>query len=101
MTAFDAWLSQASPGKSLVYFTGFLADYVTPPSPAEKLEGEAALQAYADGKVEIAQKRVKPASLKRPGAFSYIAQKRKEVRAPEANGERWRMRIGPMKGHWA
>ena len=39
----------ALPGDNYTYYEGFLGDYITPPSPAEKAEGEAALLAFARG----------------------------------------------------
>jgi hypothetical protein len=94
--AFEDWLATARPGEQFIYFTGFLADRIRPPSPQEKSEGLAALEAYSRGEVELAQRRIKPSTGGRPGVFEYVAVKRKHKQVPMVLGSPWKTRIkGP------
>jgi hypothetical protein len=70
---FAEWLKVAQAGESFVYHTGFLADRIKPPSPADKAEADAALLAFSRGEVELAQRRIKPCVGNKPGSFEYIA----------------------------
>jgi len=54
---------------------------------------EEAKRQYAEGKIELVQKRTARATDKRLGAFDYLAIKKREVRVPVANGERWKPKI--------
>jgi hypothetical protein len=92
-SAFLSWLKTAQPGDSFVYYTGFLADRETPPPPHEIAEGEAALRAFSEGRVELAQKRIKRGEGNKAGTFQYIAQKRRVCQTPKVYGEPWRMRF--------
>ena len=91
------WLATALPGQRFTYCETFLADRITPPSAEEKAEGLAALEAYARGEVELAQKRIKPSVGNKPGAFQYFAIKKREIRKPTVLGSPWKTRIhGPV-----
>jgi hypothetical protein len=63
---FAEWLKLAKPGESFIYFTGHSLGAAT---PEEDVEAKAALQAFADGKIELCQRRVGK-------KFEYLAQKR-------------------------
>jgi hypothetical protein len=91
--SFDDWLATARAGEKFCYFEGFLADRVEPPSPEQKAEGLAALQAYGEGKVELAQRRIKPSVGGAPGSFQYLAIKRKHIEPPTVLGNPWLTRI--------
>jgi len=54
---------------------------------------EEAKRQYAEGKIELVQKRTARATDKRLGAFDYLAIKKREVRVPVANGEQWKPKI--------
>ena len=93
---FAEWISKAMPGESYIYYRNFLADNVTKPSDHDKAEGNAALEAFSQGRVELLQRRIVPATGKLPGAFEYIAQARRDVRRPLVYGVLWEKKLtGP------
>jgi len=85
---FLAFLRDAEPGESCVY-----AEATSVAREGFSAVAGLALQAYYDGKVELAQKRVSrghPAILNSCGKFEYVAQKRRKIvpvpLAPMYNG---------------
>jgi hypothetical protein len=62
---FLAWLDSAKPGDTFVYFTG--------PNPRAKETALAAREAFADGKVELAQRR------REDGELDYLAIRRSAI----------------------
>ena len=86
---FADWLRTASAGDSFCYFTGFLADSVTPVSDHERAEANAALEAFRLGKVELAQRRLTLGVGRLPGTFQYEAQLRRQIRKPLVYGVPW------------
>src|SRR6476646_6356692 len=96
-SSFEHWLNTAKPGSSYTYFSGHnLGDNGVAPETLHT--ASLAKRAFADGKVELVQRRITGES--KWGPFSYLAIKRKEERMPQANGEPWVPRIiGPGKGH--
>ena len=88
---FAEWLDTARPGEQFVYYGGILADRFKPPSPAEKAEADAALNAYGMGEVELTQRLIKVGN-KRAG-YEYIATKRKNIEPPLVHGAPWKTGI--------
>jgi len=81
---FAEWLRVAQPGEQYIYCVGVGLGAA---SPEEEAEAKAALQTYADGVVELAQRRIGK------NKFEYLAQKRRVTRAPTVFGEPWRTRL--------
>ena len=93
---FAELISTAIPGETFVYYRWFLADNVDKSSGHEKAEGEAALAAFAAGRVELAQRKIVPGIGKTPGVYLYLAQLRREVKKPLVLGGPWEKRLtGP------
>ena len=88
-TTFADWIATAKPGDAFVYYRGFLADSITPPTDHEKAEATAALESLASGRVELTQRRVELGVGKLPGKFEYRAQLRREVKRPSVYGVPW------------
>jgi hypothetical protein len=79
------WVDEAKPGASVVYAEAVtLGDNKTPDHV--KQVGHAALRAFADGKVELCQRR-------NGEAFEYLAVKRKDTKPRMANGQPFQCRI--------
>ena len=96
-SSFEHWLNTAQPGPPYTYFTGYnLGDNGV--SPETLHTALLAKRAFADGKVELVQRRIMGEG--KWGPFSYLAINQKEERTPKANGEPWLSRIiGRGKGH--
>lgn len=90
------WLDHAKPGSEIVYAcAGTLGDkHLTPDTLAV---AEAAKVGFSKGLIELVQRRVTPEG-KKPGAFEYLAIKKRTVRVPLANGVPWEPKImGPWR----
>jgi hypothetical protein len=96
----DQWLDQAQPGSAITYATtSSLGDKAV--TPEALAVAERAKQAFAAVKVELAQRLRKDGDGKRNG-FDYLAIKKRELRVPMANGERWKIRFfGQGKGYYS
>jgi hypothetical protein len=93
---FAEWISTPIVCEIFVYYRSFIADNVDKPSAHDKAEGNAALEAFAQGRVELLQKKVVPGVGKVPGVYEYRAQLRREVRRPLVYGVPWEKRLtGP------
>jgi hypothetical protein len=96
-SSFDHWLNTAELGSPYSYFTGY-NPRDSGVSPEALHTAVLAKRAFADGKVELGQRRITGEG--KWGPFIYLAIKRKEERTPQANDEPWVPRIiGPGKGH--
>ena len=88
---FAEWLRVAQPGEQYIYpgeqYIYYVGVGLGAASPEEEAEAKAALQTYADGVVELAQRRIGK------NKFEYLAQKRRVTRAPTVFGEPWRTRL--------
>jgi hypothetical protein len=87
---FSEWLRVAKPGDEFVYFVGHSLGSAT---PEEDVEAKAALQAFANGLIELAQRRIKKPGGIKSGRFEYLAQKRHQIRPPLVFGEPFRVRL--------
>jgi len=92
---FEHWLASSRGGDRYIYCVRHVLDCKTPPEILS--EAKLAREAFARGEVELVQKRTNG----RDSPFEYIAVKRKEVRPPFVNGERWVPKIvgQNLRGH--
>jgi hypothetical protein len=90
MTAINDWLKTAKAGEVFVYYSGLLSDRYCPPNNEQQLEADAAKRAFAEGKIELCQRRIARGIEKQPGVYDYIAQKRAIVAPPKIGADAWR-----------
>jgi hypothetical protein len=89
---FAQWLHNARAGETFIYVTaGSLGDKSV--TQEQIATAELARKAFADGFIELAQKR-------RAGKLDYLAVKRREKRTRMVNGVRWQPRI-PKPGYFS
>jgi hypothetical protein len=93
-TRFEVWLNSARGGEQYIYYTGFLGDRVNPPTDSDKAEAMAAIRAFSEGRVELAQRRIKHSDTKAgAGVYQYLAQRRRRVQIPLACGNPRQLKI--------
>jgi hypothetical protein len=93
LKTFGDWLNDGDPGSDYCYaravVLGAKPTRGEDAKPADRTEAQlanAARIAFAQGRVELCQRRCSR-------GFEYLAQKRRRVRIPYVNGEPWQPRI--------